>query len=104
MKFLVFAMNDVAKMADVAQAWDKIQANPPAGTKTLATYICQGIPFAGTVPPNATVGISVVEAESNEAIATNTYPMALAGATVWYVPVLEIPAGRGAQTEKQFRG
>ena len=100
MKFLMFGMFDAAKAAEVAQAADKVAKTP--GRKTIAQYVCQGIAFEG-VPPNAMVTISVAEAESNEAIAASQYPLALAGATVWSVPVLEMPVGRGAATEKKYR-
>jgi hypothetical protein len=100
MKFLGFSMFDIAKTAEVAQAGDKV-ANTP-GAKILAQYVCQGIPFAG-VPPNMMVVVSVAEYESNDAIAASSYPLALAGATVWEVPVLEMPVGGGAATEKKYR-
>lgn len=100
MKFLEFSIFSVAKAPEVAQASDKVAKTP--GTKVLAQYICQGIPFAG-VPPNMIVVVSVAEYESNEAIAASQYPLALAGASMWAVPVLEMPAGGGAATEKKFR-
>ncbi len=102
MKFLVFLAFDVAKVAEVAKAADKMQASPPAGTKLLATYSCQGIPWPGTVDLGQ-VTISVAEAESNEALAAMLYPLALAGATVWSVPVLEIPVPGAAEVEKRLR-
>ncbi len=100
MKFLMFGMFDAAKAAEVAQVADKVAKTP--GQKTIAQYVCQGIAFAG-VPPNTMVTISVGEAESNEAIAAVQYPLALAGATVWSVPVLEMPVARGAAAEKKYR-
>ena len=100
MKFLVFSMFDVAKAAEVAQAGDKVAKTP--GRKVLANYTCMGMAFPG-VPPNTMVGISVAEYESNEAMAAVLYPVELAGATVWVVPVLEMPVGRGAATEKKYR-
>jgi len=102
MKFLRFAIIDVNKAADIAQASDKVWANPPAGTKILASYMCQGIAFAG-IPLQSLVAIDVIEAESNEAIAATVYPVALAGATIWDVPVLEMPVKGAAQTEKKYR-
>jgi len=33
-----------------------------------------------------------------------TYPATLAGASIWWVPVLEYEAGAAAQTEKKYRG
>ena len=103
MKFLVFNMFDVDKTAEMSAISDKIQANPPPGIKALAAYTCLGIPFPG-FPPNTLLSISVAEAESSEAIAAETYPAALAGATVWCVPVLEMPLGAVAEDEKKYRG
>jgi hypothetical protein len=100
MKFLGFVIYDVAKAVEVAQASDKVAKTP--GRKVLASYTCMGLAFPG-VPPNTLVGVSVAEYESNEAMAAAQYPMALAGATVWAVPVLEMTVGRGAATEKKYR-
>lgn len=100
MKFLQFSMYDVAKAAEVGQASDKVAKTP--GRKVLAMYICLGIAFPGA-PPNTLVAISVNEYESSEAMAAVEYPLSLAGATVWAVPVLEFPVGRGAATEKKYR-
>lgn len=100
MKFLGFAMYDVAKAVEVAQASDKVAKTP--GRKVLADYVCEGIAFPGQ-PPNTLVSITVAEYESNEAVAAALYPMAIAGATVWAVPVLEMQVGRGAATEKKYR-
>jgi len=100
MKFLEFAMFDVAKAAEVAQAGDKGAKTP--GAKILAQYACQGIPFNG-VPPNMMVVVAVKECESNEAIGASQYPVALAGATTWAVPVLEMPVASAAAAEKKYR-
>jgi hypothetical protein len=100
MRFLIFAMYDVAKTAEVAQASDKVDKIP--GHKVLASYTCMGIPFNG-VPPDTLVTIRVIEYENSEAMAATQYTVALAGATVWAVPVLEWAAGRGAATEKKYR-
>ena len=100
MKFLVFSMYDVVKAAEIAQASDKVAKTP--GAKVLAMYTCMGQAFPG-VTPNTLVGISVNEYESSEAMAARMYPVALAGASVWAVPVLEMPVGRGAATEKKYR-
>jgi hypothetical protein len=100
MKFITFVMYDVAKAVEVTQAADKVAKMP--GHKILAQYVCGGKPFDG-VPPNTLVAFSISEYESNEAIATVQYPLALAGATVWAVPVLEIPVAGGAAEEKKYR-
>ncbi len=102
MKFLIFTMFDVSKTAEMSAVSDKMQANPPPGIKTLAMYMCMGIPFPG-FPPNTLLGISVAEAESSEAIAAETYPASLAGATVWCVPVLESAVGAVSEQEKKYR-
>ncbi len=103
MKCLLFVMNDLAKTAAVAQASDKVWASPPLGMKLLAHYVCQGLPFPGA-PPNTLIGVSVVEVESNEAIAAVTWPIELAGATIWVVPVLEVSIPGAAEVEKKLRG
>ena len=102
MKIMTFAMFDVDKAAEVAKAGDKVVNTP--GRKVLATYACQGIPFPHTVPPHAMVVITLQEAESNEAIGTANYPVALAGASTWSVPVLEMPSAGAADVEKKYRG
>jgi len=103
MKFLTFAIMDVAKAAEVAKAADKVWASPPPGVKLLVSYVCQGLAFPG-VPPHTVVSIRVVEAESNEAIAAIMWPISLAGASTWNVPVLEMPAVGVAEVEKKLRG
>jgi hypothetical protein len=100
MKFLMFAMCDAAKTAELAQIADKVAKTP--GQKTIAQYVSQGMPFSG-LPPNTTIAIVVLEAESNEALAATQYPMSVAGITTWAVPVLEIPVGRVAVAEKKYR-
>lgn len=100
MKFLMFALFDVAKTPEVAQLADKAAKTP--GLKTITQYACQGIAF-NDLPPNTTLAISVIEAESNEALAAIQYPMGLAGISTWAVPVLEIPAGSVVTEEKKYR-
>jgi len=100
MKFLLFAMCDVAKTAELAQAADKVAKTP--GQKTIAQYVCQGMAFAG-LPPNTVLAIVVVEADSNEALSAVQYPMGLAGISTWAVPVLEIPVSRVVAAEKKYR-
>jgi len=100
MKFITFDMFDVAKAAEVAQAGDKVAKTP--GQKMLAQYVCEGLAFPGQ-PPNTLVGISIAEVESNEALAAVQYPAALAGATVWSIPVLEMPVAGAAAEEKKYR-
>jgi hypothetical protein len=100
MKFLIFAMCDTAKVAELAQIADKVAKTP--GQKTIAQYSCQGMAFAG-LPPNTILAISVVDVESNEALAATQYPMGLAGISTWAVPVLEVPVGRVVTAEKKYR-
>jgi len=93
-------MFDVAKAAEVAQAADKVAKMP--GRKLLAQYACLGLAFPG-VPPNTMVTIGISEVESNEAMAATLYPLELAGATTWAVPVLEMPVAGAAAEEKKYR-
>jgi hypothetical protein len=102
MKFISFATFDVAKAAELAKVSDKVWASAPPGIKILSAYVCQGMAFAG-VPPNTLVSIDILEAESNEALAAINYPMALAGASIWNVPVMELPTGGAAEIEKKMR-
>lgn len=101
MKFLIFTAFDVTKTKEVAQAADKAFATPPAGTKLLATYTVQGIPWPGA---SGQITVSVAEAETNEALSAMEYPLAIAGATVWAVPVMEIPVPGAAEVERRLRG
>jgi len=103
MKFLRFVMMDVAKAAEVAKAGDKVMAGLPTGIKISASYACQGIAFPG-VPAHTVVAVQVIEAESNEAISASSWPVELAGATIWDVPVLELPVAGAAEVEKGLRG
>lgn len=101
MKFITVMMFDADKAANVAAVGDKI-ANLP-GAKVLAQYVCQGMLFSG-IPPNTMVALVITEAESNEALAARNYPMVLAGASVWNVPVIEMAVGGITEVEKKFRG
>ena len=105
MKFLLFTMWDAAKTAEVAQAADKVWASPPPGVKMLASYVCQGILFPGVLlPQNTLVGVGIIEADTNEALAAAAYPVVLAGASLWHVPVLELPVASAAEVEEKYRG
>ena len=95
-------MFDVAKAAQVADAGDKLVASPPPGFKMLTQYVCMAPPFPG-VPPNTIVGFNISDFDSSEAMAAVTYPIMLAGATIHRAPILELPAGGGAEVEKKYR-
>jgi len=101
MKFLTFAMYEPSKTADVAQAADKVAQTP--GIKPLNRYVCMGIPFPG-VSQDLMCTVTVNEAESSEAMAALSYPIRLAGASVWWVPVMEYEVGTAADVEKKYRG
>ena len=68
----------------------------------LASYVCQAVPFPG-LPPDAMVTFSISEVDSNEDLATISYPLQLAGATIHRVPILELPVGGAAKVEKKYR-
>ena len=103
MKFMVIAVWDVHKAAELAKVQEKMDAVPPSGYKPLARYMCLAHPFAG-FPSGTGVSVLIVEAESAEAIITSTYPAMLAGADINVVPVLEIPIARATRLEKKARG
>jgi len=102
MKFLSFTIYDTAKGAEIAQAADKVWASPPPGIKPLASYVCLSSPFPG-LPLNTMVSVGIGEAESAEAMAAVSYPLMLAGATIYRVPILELPVGGAAEAEKKAR-
>ncbi len=103
MKFLTITMVDAAKAAEVAKVSDKVMASPPPGIKVLASYVCLAPPFPG-VPPNTLVAFDIAEIDSAEAMSTVTYPMMLAGATIYRAPILELPVAAAAEVEKKYRG
>ncbi len=103
MKFLTITMFDVAKAADIAKASDKLMANQPQGYKLLTQYVCLAPPFPG-VPPNTLVGLNISEVDSAEAMSAVTYPVMLAGATIYRAPILELPVAASAEVEKKYRG
>ena len=103
MKFLIFNLIDVPKVPDVSKAADDVWASPPADVKVLGGYTCLGLAYPG-MPSNAIMSIRLVEAESNESLAAVLYPVAVAGATVWSTPVMDLPLGGGvADMEKKLR-
>ena len=55
-------------------------------------------------PEDTIVSIAAIEAESAEVIAATGYPLMLAGATVWTVPVMEFPVAKTVEVEKKLRG
>jgi len=96
-------MMDTADVPKVAQASDKAMANPPPGFKVLSIDACLGIAFPGQ-PANTMVAVAIIEAESADVLAATAYPMTLAGATVWNVPVMEVPMGGATEVEKKYKG
>lgn len=103
MKFVVMAVWDVGKAAELAKLSDKVDTTPPSGYKTLARYVCLAHPVSG-IPSGKGVTILIAEAESAEAIAAATYPSMLAGAEINIVPVIEMTIGGVSEVEKKARG
>ena len=103
MKFVVMAVWDVGKAAELAKVTDKTDANPPSGYKPLTRYVCLAHPISG-IPSGKGVTITVCEADSAEAIAAATYPLMLAGAEINSVPVIDMPIGGVADVEKKAKG
>jgi hypothetical protein len=103
MKFLLFDMLDPDKAADVAKAGDKAWGSAPGQIKLLARYACLGLAFPGQ-PEGKAVVVDLVEADTSDAILGITYPVSLAGAEMWAVPVHELPVANVADFEKSIRG
>jgi hypothetical protein len=101
MKFLTFVTYEPSKTADIAQAADKVAQTP--GIKPLNRYVCMGIPFPG-FPQDLMCTVTISEAESSEAMAASSYPIRLAGASMWWVPVMEYEVGTAADVYKKYRG
>jgi len=103
MKFLNLNLFDVAKAVEVAQASDKVWTSPPAGAKILSSYVTLS-PVFPNQPPNTMVGFSITEAENAEAMAAVHYPMMIAGATIYAIPILELPLVGAIDVEKKYKG
>ena len=103
MKFMVIAVWDIDKGAELAKVTEKVDAAPPSGYKPLARYFCLAHPCAG-FPSRTGVSVLIAEAESAEAIISSIYPSMLAGADINVIPVLEIPIARATRLEKKARG
>jgi len=90
MKHIVFTMFGVTDTGKMKLASTVVQADPPEGLKILSWYACQGIPLPD-FPGDKMLSISVIEADSNEAIdALVTMIKGQNGTPVSCVPVLEI--------------
>ena len=103
MKFMRLHMIESTKVAEFTKVSDKVWASPPKGIKPQAIYACLGIVFPGQ-PPNTVVTMTILEAENAESLAVASYPLTQVGATVWAVPILDVPVGGAAQVEKKLKG
>ena len=95
-------MFEGAKAGEVGPTSDKVWASPPPGVKMLGRYICLGLPFPG-FSPNTVISVDVIEAENAEAMAAVAYPQMLVGASIWYVPVLEMPTADVGKLEFELK-
>ena len=100
MNFLTFVAYDAGSKSEVVAEWVNIMAKPPNGFKILSSYVCSSAPFP--VPPNTTVKAIISEAESADVLASVTYPLQLAGATINQIPLMEVPVVATAETENQL--
>jgi hypothetical protein len=94
-------MYDMSKADAVVKTADMIAAKPAIFGKLLAQYACLGIPFPG-VPPESMVVICIHEAENQEQLASTGMAISSAGASIWFVPILEAPAGQASQVLEQL--
>ena len=104
MKFITFTTYNIDKLAEVAQAADKLGKNPPEGYKILAMYACLANPFPGTeLARGDMVSVSITECDSAEALTAANLEMTFAGATVNRIPVMEIPTGKAEGTVEKLK-
>ena len=104
MKFLSFTTYNIDNLSEIAKAIDKLASNPPAGYKVLSVYACQSNPFPGVVlPPGTMVGVSVLECDNAEGMASAALEMQLAGGTVSRIPVLEVSTSEAEQTVEKLK-
>lgn len=105
MKFLVFIMCAPPKAVGIARVADKAMREAPPGVKMLATYACQGVlPLPGTMENSQVTTVSVVEVETNEDLSAVLWPIAVAGALIYTLPVQDMPVPGLEKAEKGFRG
>jgi len=102
MKFLNFTVFDVHKSTDIAAVNDKFQAAPTEGYKVLHEFACMSPPFP--VPPNSIVGVSITEVKTTDAMLSHHYQLLLAGATIYRVPIMEVPLASSIDVERKGRG
>lgn len=98
MKVALFTMFDVDKLGEMGKIGDSIKV---PGNRLEAWYAFQGIPFQG-LPPHTVVTLSIHEVQGNADIMALEMPLARAGATVWAVPVMEIPRGGAVKQGKEY--
>jgi hypothetical protein len=104
MKFLNITTYHVDKLGDLAKALDKLAANPPEDYKILHMYSCLANPFPGVELPQGTmIGVSIIESDNAEALASTALELTLAGATVNRVPVLEVSTGEVEDTVEKLK-
>ena len=104
MKFIGVTTYNIKDLAEVAKAADKLGKNPPEGYKLLAMYSCQAAPFSGMeLQQGDMVTLSVVECDSDQAMAAANLEMTIAGATVNRIPVLQMSAGEAERTVDELK-
>lgn len=90
-----FTLYESAKAAEVGQAAAKLWDSPPLGSKPLASYTFQGIPFHGTPMPeigaSRAMNTTIWEVENNDALSIASLQIqAAVPVVIWWVPVLEM--------------
>jgi hypothetical protein len=102
MKFMTMTIMPAEKAAEVAAASDKAWATQPPERRPKSAYVLMTVPFE--VPPHSMVSVYITEEDSIDAVAARAYPVMLTGATVNIIPLMELPVGGAAKTEKKLRG
>jgi hypothetical protein len=106
MKFITFDMFNVAKVAEIAQAYDTLResiAASKSGMEIPYHGVIQGLAFPGQ-PSDKMVSITLADVPNNEALSAALYPMVAAGGTLWSVPILDATTSAVAAltTSKQW--
>ena len=89
MKVMCFTNYEVSKLMEIAPVMDQVMMNLPQVVKVLGRWgVCGPLPG---YPLGTTGGLSLIEAETTEAVAAFLLPVCLTGACSFVIPVMELP-------------
>jgi hypothetical protein len=97
MKIMCFTSGEVSKIMEIAQAYDGVMANLPKGVKVLGRWGLGG-PLPG-YPLGTFAALTLVDAETSEALTDFMLPVCLAGACTFPIPVMDMPSETATKVE-----